>query len=57
MAAVVVVVTEVVEDHHDYHKDGVADGQDVKRSSADVFGLKIQINKICRLHVRILTLT
>ena len=39
MAAVVVVVAEVVEDHDDNHQYGVTDGENVERGPSDILGL------------------
>ena len=38
--AVVVGVTEVVQDHYNYHQDGITNREDVEWSSSDVLGLK-----------------
>ena len=42
VTAVVIVVAEIVEDHHYNHQDSVADGKNVKRSSSDIFCLNME---------------
>jgi hypothetical protein len=55
--AVFVTVTEIMENHHNYHEDSIANREDVERSSTDVLGPDIELknslrqetNSICNL--------
>ena len=42
-----IVVAEIVENHHHNHQDSIADGENVKRSSSDIFGLNMDIFLFC----------
>ena len=46
VATVVIVIAEIVENHHHNHQNSVADGENVKRCSSDILGLKMEFYEL-----------